>query len=166
MDEQQTPDPTLAELTGNGPGENLYVDLSGFRFGEHYVIEEGAGNVWTGAWVYLFAKGDRRNPVAVAHLFGGGEKGIRASMRRKSIRGLMSAKRKPFGATVGRRLRKSYPHLKADAEMYHIKQIAERPGGGTVQALFIAGVVLSALGVVLMIAAVRKRTTPGRFQGQ
>ncbi|MDP6044953.1 MAG: hypothetical protein QGG25_05045 [Phycisphaerae bacterium] len=148
---------TLAKLVADGPGENLYIELSDFQFGEKYVVEEGAGKVWTRAWAYLFTRGDKRNPVAVVDLSGGGEKGIKASMGKKSLRGLISAKRKPFGATVGRKLRGYYPHLKADLALYHLKQVSNRPGGGAVQAVLIAGYILLALGALLVVMTVRSK---------
>jgi hypothetical protein len=146
---------TLAELISNGPDEERYIELRDFRVGRNYAIEEGAGGTWTGALAYIFKKGDRRQPAAIVSYTAGGEKGIKAAMRKKTLRGLVSAKPEPYEKLYGRKLREQYPNVKPGAAFYYIKHLAARPSSGVIQAWFISGFVLLALGSLLAVLAAR-----------
>jgi len=156
----QPPTPmTLQELVEKGPGENLYVDLSGLQFGENYVYNEATGKVWTDAWAFLFAKGDMSKPLAIGQLSEGGKKQMMKSMEKSTLRGLVSKKPKEFKATAGKKLYKSQPGVESGDAFYIIKEVNKSPSNSGINSALFTGIFLMVLGGAFIALAVMRKST-------
>lgn len=147
---------TLTELDRDGAGENRFVELTEFTFSDEMVIEEATGGTWTRAYVPLYRPGAPSKPVAIAELKGGGERGIKGTMQKGSLLGLVSADREKFGATIGKLMRDKHPDMKADDTYFMIDQVPGQSEKGGLPIAFITAGLLITVGGVLTFTAMRR----------
>lgn len=149
---------TLAELVTKGPGSNPYVELTNLRFGEQIWLEKDRNtDGWTQAWTFLFTDKDPINPVAVAHIDGGGEKAMSHWMSATTLRGLAEERPRFFTAYNGKKLFEMYPKATSRDLKWYIEVTNQRPSPVGVKLAYGSGVFLMIGGTVMAVIALRSR---------
>lgn len=147
---------TLAELVKNGPGPNPYVEITNLRFGEQFWLEQDRNtDGWTAAWTFLFNENDPANPVAAAHIDGGGENAMTTWMSATSLKGLAEERPRFFKSPTADELYKMYPKGKSANLKWYIEVTNQRPSEGGVKFAYYSGATLLVAGVIFAIMALR-----------
>ena len=148
----------LMELVKKGPGSNPYVELTNLRFGEQIWLEKDRNtDGWTQAWTFLFTENDPINPVAVAHIDGGGENAMNKWMSATTLRGLAEERPRFFTAYNGKKLFEMYPKAKSRDLKWYIEVTNQRPSPVGIKLAYGGGIFLLVGGTVMAIIAYRSR---------
>jgi hypothetical protein len=155
----------LADLEAQGPGDNIHLTVTDFRFGPNFVAEEKRGQ-WNRVWIPVFPEGQQQDDkkaikvlVKTFHVKNDNERQV--FYQKRNLTGIITNSIHSLDSSELRELQKGYPGVDTSAILV-IEEGRSFPGPGSMIWKFGAGggMLLTALvcGVAWLILKLKARS--------